>query len=150
MSENTETAERKGWMATLAKAPDGLLAKTWAQAGVTQDFEWLRAPEIGAVMVRGAMGGTGGAFNLGEITVTRCALRLPDGAVGHAYIAGRDRKAAEIAALCDALMQTESAAVVRARILTPLNDVLHAKRRLKAEKAAATKVDFFTLARGED
>ena len=150
MSENTKVGARKGWMATLSKAPAGLLAETWAQAGVAQDFEWLRTPEIGAVMVRGAMGGTGGAFNLGEMTVTRCALRLPNGAVGHAYIAGRDRKAAEIAALCDALMQTESAAEVRSKILTPLNDALQAQRRLKAEKPAATKVDFFTLARGED
>ena len=150
MTENTETAARQAWMATLAKAPAGLLGATWLQAGLTPGFEWLRAPEIGAVMVRGAMGGTGAAFNLGEMTVTRCALRLTDGTVGHAYISGRDRKKAEIAALCDALMQTQAAATIRAKILDPLARARDAKRASKAAKAAATKVDFFTLVRGED
>ncbi len=150
MTENIENTARKGWMSTLAKAPAGLLAEAWQQADMAQGFAWLRAPEIGTVMVRGAMGGTGAPFNLGELTVTRCALRLEDGTVGHAYISGRDRKKAEIAALCDALMQTPSAPRVEAEILAPLARAYQAKRRQKAEKAAATKVDFFTLVRGED
>ncbi len=150
MTENTENANRKGWMSTLAKAPAGLLAEAWQQADVAQRFEWLRAPEIGTVMVRGAMGGTGAPFNLGELTVTRCALRLDDGTVGHAYISGRDRQKAEIAALCDALMQTSEASAVQAKIIGPLTRAYQAKRASKAEKAAATKVDFFTLVRGED
>jgi alpha-D-ribose 1-methylphosphonate 5-triphosphate synthase subunit PhnG len=150
MTKNSETAARQAWMATLAKAPAGLLDTAWLQADLAPGFEWLRAPEIGAVMVRGAMGGTGAAFNLGEMTVTRCALRLTDGTVGHAYISGRDRKKAEIAALCDALMQTQAAATIRAKILDPLARARDAKRASKAAKAAATKVDFFTLVRGED
>ena len=150
MNEVTQIEARQGWMATLAKAPAGLLLKAWSDVGISPEYEWLRAPEVGAVMVRGAMGGTGAAFNLGEMTVTRCALQLESGAVGHAYISGRDRKKAEIAALCDALMQTENAAVVRARIIVPVADALRDQRANKAQKAAATKVDFFTLVRGED
>jgi len=150
MNKSTETLLRKSWMEAFAKAPAGMLAEVWLKADVAPEFEWLRAPEIGTVMVRGAMGGTGGAFNLGEMTVTRCALRLSNGVVGHAYIAGRDRKKAEIAALCDALMQTDDAATVQAEILNPVTESLQAKRASKAEKAAATKVDFFTLVRGED
>jgi len=150
MTEKIETARRKGWMATLAKAPAGVLAEAWLRADMAQSFEWLRAPEIGTAMVRGAMGGTGAAFNLGEITVTRCALRLADGTVGHAYISGRDRQKAEIAAMCDALLQTGEASTVQAKIIDPLTRAYHAKRASGAEKAAATKVDFFTLVRGED
>ncbi|MBL1435437.1 MAG: phosphonate C-P lyase system protein PhnG [Rhodobacteraceae bacterium] len=150
MTENSENVSRKGWMSTLAKAPAGLLAEAWQQADVAQSFAWLRAPEIGTVMVRGAMGGTGAPFNLGELTVTRCALRLDDGTVGHAYISGRDRQKAEIAALCDALMQTSEASAVQAKIINPLTRAYQSKRASKAEKAAATKVDFFTLVRGED
>jgi len=150
MIENSETQARKSWMATLAKAPADVLADAWQQADITQDFEWLRAPEIGTVMVRGATGGSGAAFNLGEMTVTRCALRLADGTVGHAYISGRNRQKAEIAALCDALMQTGEATDVQAKILGPVSAAQSAARATKAQKAAATKVDFFTLVRGED
>ena len=146
----TEIQARKRWMASLAKAPAGLLADLWQETGMAQEFDWLRTPEIGTVMVRGAMGGTGAAFNLGEMTVTRCALRLKDGTVGHAYVSGRDRKKAEIAALCDALMQTGQAARVQAEILDPVDMAAQDVRRIKAQKAAATKVDFFTLVRGED
>ena len=146
----TEIQARKRWMASLAKAPAGLLVDLWQETGMAQEFDWLRPPEIGTVMVRGAMGGTGAAFNLGEMTVTRCALRLKDGTVGHAYVSGRDRKKAEIAALCDALMQTGQAARVQAEILDPVDMAAQDVRRTKAQKAAATKVDFFTLVRGED
>jgi len=146
----TEIQARKRWMASLAKAPAGLLADLWQETGMAQEFDWLRPPEIGTVMVRGAMGGTGAAFNLGEMTVTRCALRLKDGTVGHAYVSGRDRKKAEIAALCDALMQTGQAARIQAEILDPVDMAAQDVRRTKAQKAAATKVDFFTLVRGED
>ncbi len=150
MNTDSETLQRQAWMATLAKSSADMLLEVWQEAGLKPVFEWLRTPEIGAVMVRGAMGGTGAAFNLGEMTVTRCSLRLQDGVVGHAYVAGRDRKKAEISALCDALMQTDQAVVVREKILEPLKDATLAARTGTAQKAAATKVDFFTLVRGED
>ncbi len=33
-------------------------------------------PRPGMTLVRGRMGGTGSPFNLGEMTVTRCVVRL--------------------------------------------------------------------------
>lgn len=147
MDANTD---RKAWMSTLAKAPAEMLSRLWADFGETPEFEFLRTPEVGGAMVRGRMGGTGAAFNLGELTVTRCSLQLGSGEVGHAYVQGRDKAKARIAALVDALMQGPQADVVRATILTPLADHLQAKRALRASKAAATKVEFFTMVRGED
>lgn len=113
-------------------------------------FTWLRAPEIGSTMVRGRAGGTGAPFNLGEVTVTRCALTLATGEVGHAYMQGRRKADAEAAAMVDALMQTEAAEDLRASILAPLEAEQAAAKAARAAKAAATKVDFFTMARGED
>ncbi|NCU20018.1 phosphonate C-P lyase system protein PhnG [Candidatus Falkowbacteria bacterium] len=110
----------------------------------------LRAPEVGAVMVRGHAGGTGAPFNLGEMTVTRCTLRLAGGQVGHAMVAGRDRVHARRAALVDALMQTDRAGAIRAAVLEPLVAEAAAARATRAAKAAATRVEFFTLVRGED
>ena len=57
-------------------------------------------------MVRGRAGGGGAPFNLGEMTVDalHCAHRHA-ACVGHAYVAGRDERQAELAALLDALLQ---------------------------------------------
>lgn len=130
-----ETEARKSWMSLLAKAPPARLAALFDAQGDRPAFGWLRRPEIGSVMVQGCMGGTGAALNLGEMTVTRCALRLEDGTEGHAYVQGRDKAHAEAAALMDALMQTG-----RAAALEPL----------EREMTAETRVDFFTMVRGED
>ncbi|SIO05268.1 alpha-D-ribose 1-methylphosphonate 5-triphosphate synthase subunit PhnG [Rhodovulum sp. ES.010] len=142
---------RPGWMGLLAKAPAETLGELWKSLGPEPGFVWLRPPETGGVMVRGRMGGTGAPFNLGEMTVTRCALRLEGGeAVGHAYVQGRDKDKARRAALADALMQTDRADDVRTRLLEPLAAGLAEARRARAGRAAATKVEFFTMLRGED
>jgi alpha-D-ribose 1-methylphosphonate 5-triphosphate synthase subunit PhnG len=137
---------RKDWMGLLARAPDDLLARLWAAAGIKVSHDWLRPPETGAVMVRGRAGGTGAPFNLGEMTVTRCALRVRGGQVGHAYVAGRSHEKAGIAALCDALMQDpDYAPEVRGTVLTPLAEAARQTRAMQAAKAAATRVEFFTM-----
>jgi alpha-D-ribose 1-methylphosphonate 5-triphosphate synthase subunit PhnG len=110
----------------------------------------LRAPEIGSVMVRGRTGGTGAPFNLGEMTVTRCAVRLETGEVGHAYVQGRDKGHALRAAVVDALLQTAAAPALRRDVIGPLAAEEQAAQAVRARKAAATKVEFFTLVRGED
>lgn len=113
--------------------------------------DMIRPPETGLVMLRGRMGGTGGAFNLGEATVTRCAVRTAKGHEGHAYVMGRNHSHARIAAVCDALLQNENHhARVATLVLQPLQKLLEERRSLAAHKAAATKVDFFTLVRGEN
>lgn len=142
--------DRQGWMGLLARAPEQALAELWAATGQEPGHAWLRAPETGSVMVRGRAGGTGAPFNLGEMTVTRCALQLDSGETGHAYVQGRDREKARIAALVDALMQTAAAPAIRAQLLDPLAEAEARRRRDTAARAAATKVEFFTVARGED
>lgn len=142
-----QTAARQAWMGLLARAKP---ARLQALLPDLPPYEVLRAPETGAVMVQGRMGGTGLPFNLGEMTVTRCALKLDAGAVGHAHVQGRDKAHALRAAVIDALMQTERAEALRASVLVPLQAEEAARRSARARKAAATKVEFFTLVRGED
>lgn len=151
MTEITETNEaaRKGWMSLLAKSRAADVLAAWDAQDLAPAFTWLRAPEVGGVMLRGRAGATGVAFNLGEMTVTRCALKLADGRVGHAVVQGRDRRKAEVAALCDALMQGDEAAAVQADVLDGLAATLAGRARDRASRAAATKVDFFTMVRGE-
>ena len=106
----------------------------------------LRGPETGLVMVRGRAGGDGAAFNLGEMTVTRCAISLQDGRVGHAYVAGRDARQAELAALVDALLLDDTARpAIAAAVIEPLAAAQNARRVAEARRAAATRVQFFTM-----
>lgn len=150
MKDMPEDLGRKAWMSLLAKAPPARLAALLDGVGALPDFQFLRAPEIGAVMVRGRTGGSGVPFNLGEMTVTRCTMRLASGEVGHAWVQGRDKGHARRAALVDALMQGPRADEIRAQVLAPLSQEAEALRTARAAKAAATKVEFFTMARGED
>ncbi len=142
-------ADRRDWMGVMARAPAGRVGELLDGATTRPVFEWLRAPEYGSVMVRGRTGASGAPFNLGEMTVTRCAVTLATGEVGHAYLQGRRRDDAEAAALVDAMMQTPAAEDLRAQVLAVLRAEAGTRRTTRAAKAAATKVDFFTMMRGE-
>ena len=141
--------DRQEWLSLIATSKPQTLAVLWADTGLAPDYVMLRKAETGSVMVRGRAGSVGKAFNLGEMTVTRASLRLADGTVGHGWCQGRDRKQAETAALLDALLQGPDAARLEAAVLKPLRDARTERRRSRSERAAATKVDFFTMARGD-
>lgn len=147
MTAAFDTTSRQAWMGLLARAIPARLEQLFPDL---PPHDMLRPPEVGAVMVQGRAGGTGQPFNLGEVTVTRCALRLASGAVGHAHVQGRDKAHATRAAVLDALLQTDAAAPLRASVLAPLEAEETARRATRAAKAAATRVEFFTLVRGED
>jgi alpha-D-ribose 1-methylphosphonate 5-triphosphate synthase subunit PhnG len=112
--------------------------------------ENLREPESGLVMLRGRIGGDGAPFNLGEATVSRAAVRLVTGEVGFGYTLGRDRHKARLIALCDALIQSvDHADTIEAQVLAPLRARMISERNRRAAETAATRVDFYTLVRGE-
>ena len=139
--------DRRAWMGLLARAPIDLLER-WAQSLKLPRYTWLRRPETGLAMVRARIGGTGAKFNLGELTITRCVLRLEGGVCGIAYVQGRSTRKAELAALADALMQNaDTAPSVKAALLDPLHAHLDAESMRQKRKVQATRVEFFTLAR---
>ena len=151
-SQAPNAAERSEWMGVLARADASSLRAKMDGIGAHPAYQWMRRPEIGAVMARGRAGGTGQAFSLGEMTVTRCALRLVDkpDIVGHAYVQGRNAEKAEQAALADAMLQSAgSKQQVLDVVIAPLRAEEAARRLTARKKAGATKVDFFTLVRAE-
>jgi alpha-D-ribose 1-methylphosphonate 5-triphosphate synthase subunit PhnG len=142
-------AGRQASMATLAAAPAANLRVLWDALGEKPEYRIVRGPETGLVMVRGRAGGGGNPFNLGEATVTRATVRIASGEVGHSYALGRDGEKAVQAAIVDALWQREPERI-EAVILAPLRaDRATADSKRKAE-TAATKVNFFTMVRGDD
>lgn len=150
MSDLDPSAPRKARLSTLAKAPHGRLLALWSShAPAAPAHDLLRAPEVGTVMVRGRAGSVGAPFNVGEMTVTRCSVRLRSGAVGHGYVQGRSPDAARAAALIDALSEDGQADALEAAILAPLREEASCEKTARAARAAATKVEFFTMVRGE-
>jgi alpha-D-ribose 1-methylphosphonate 5-triphosphate synthase subunit PhnG len=136
-------------MAVLAHAKTSAIAERMARLTLPAHHN-LREPENGLVMVRGRIGGDGAPFNLGEATVSRAAVQLASGEVGFGYTLGRDRDKAKLIALCDAMIQSHGHAdAIESEVIAPLRARLDAERRVKAEETAATRVDFYTLVRGE-
>jgi len=147
--DSEEIAARRAAMAVAVRATLAELAPVAALAGA--GVADLRVPEIGLVMVRGRVGGDGAPFNLGEATVTRAAVRLASGATGFGQLLGRDKARARLVAVLDALwVEGGLRARVEAEVLAPVRARLAAEAERRAEEVAATRVDFFTLVRGDD
>jgi len=150
--ESEQPAVRADWMALLSRAPLELLESAVGPHWPAEP-NWLRAPETGLMMVQGRAGATGERFNLGEVTVSRCALRLclaaPDAAVvGVAYALGRSHRQVSLAAVADALLQDPAQKdLLEQTLLTPVRLHLAQQRSQREQAAQSTKVEFFTVAR---
>lgn len=141
--------QRQQAMAVLAHTPTARIAACLGEIDVPP-HEALRQPENGLVMVRGRIGGDGAPFNLGEASVSRAAVRLSSGEVGFGYVLGRDGEKARLIALCDALIQSDAFKdFVEDKVVMPLRQELEKARAQQDSETAATRVDFYTLVRGE-
>jgi alpha-D-ribose 1-methylphosphonate 5-triphosphate synthase subunit PhnG len=142
--------QRRDAMGVLARADTAEIAHRLNSLGPLPASEELRSPESGLVMVRGRVGGDGAPFNLGEATVTRAVVKLRTGETGFGYVLGRDLAKARLIAVCDALLQSETYRnPIERNVVAPIRTRVNAARQRKQEQVAATKVEFFTLVRGE-
>ena len=147
---NPDQILRRDAMSVLVHAPTERIAACLEVLDLPV-FRSARQPENGLVMVRGRIGGDGAPFNLGEATVSRAAVRLESGEVGFGYVLGRDTNKAQLIALCDALIQTDHfRKSVEEAVVAPLRQEQEMSRSQLASETAATRVDFYTLVRGEN
>ncbi len=142
--------EHKRVMDTLALATELELASAWDALTDKPAVKPVRGPETGLVMVRGRTGGTGQPFNLGEVAVSRATVMLEDGTAGHAHVLGGHPQKARLAAVFDALAQTVSHRSAVEALLQRITSRISGERHRQAQETAATRVDFFTMVRGED
>lgn len=148
---DTSTDARRAAMAALARAQTADIAAGLGALGPLPDSRDLRAVETGLVMLRGRIGGDGAPFHFGEATVTRATVALATGERGFAYVLGRDHEKARLAAVCDALWQAPAFRdAVETKVLGPIRAKQKALREQERARTAATRVDFFTLVRGEN
>jgi alpha-D-ribose 1-methylphosphonate 5-triphosphate synthase subunit PhnG len=146
----SDPSARQGWLAVLARATLAQLEGRAPAANELPPLQQVRPPEIGMVMLRGRVGGTGNPFNLGEASVVRCAVRLGEGPLGVSYALGRDKRRAELAALFDALLQDpQHHDELQRSLIAPLARAQAQTRAKKQHDVADSKVEFFTFVRGE-
>lgn len=151
MTDKTAGNARQERLSALSSANGAELLELWGRLGIDPACEMVRGPETGLVALRGRIGGGGDPFNFGEATVTRATVRLENGSVGHSVALGRDRRKAKLIAILDALAQDpEMESKIDSEIVRPLQDSLAARDAARRAETAATKVDFFTMVRGED
>lgn len=148
MQTDTEVPRQEA-LGVLANAEMKDLASAWNTWQKRPDVQTIRGPETGLIMLRGRTGGGGAPFNLGEATVSRASVRIDSGEIGHGYCLGRDAEKAKLIAVIDALYQREPDNIEFA-ILRPLRDIAYDRDKQLRDETAATKVEFFTMVRGED
>ncbi len=152
-NQNDSAAEqpvlRQRWISACARTAPMTLSTLHERLKPDLTFEPLRPAEAGLVMVRARAGGTGQLFNAGEMTVSRCSLRGSNGVVGHGYVAGRDKRHAEAVAKLDVVFQSMDEAECEP-IVAELEMAIRAGERVRQQKSAPTRVEFFTMVRGED
>lgn len=143
-----QLTDRQQWLSILTQQKDEI--SHYEQSLKAKQYDVVRAPEIGMAMVKGKTAGEGQVFNLGEVTVTRSVVRIEDGTMGFGYVVGRNHHQSLLIALADAYLQSSEHDAWVKSLLEPLN--LSLQQRLKAQenKVQTTKVDFFTMVRGED
>ena len=148
---NASLYDRQQWISVMAKASAKTLIALSDPLVKEHSFETIRGPEIGLTQIQARMGGTGNTFNLGDTPLTRCVVRTSDGIYGYSYIAGRNKAHALRAAELDALLQLEAYRVpITQAVLNPLKAEQDERRQQKVAQTNKTRVDFFTLVRGED
>ncbi|MDK9736996.1 phosphonate C-P lyase system protein PhnG [Vibrio sp. D404a] len=147
----TALKERQKWMSVLAQSSFTELKAHWDELGLNAEYAMVRQPEIGLAQVRARMGSTGRQFNMGDVTITRAVIKLNSGELGYSYLQGRDKPHAELAAVIDALMQNgKQAEAINTQVIEPLAAMKHERDSQRRQEVAASKVDFFTMVRGED
>ena len=151
VEQSRESTLRKSLLCACSKATETEMSAALEAFSESHGGADLRPPESGLVMVRGRVGGVGNAFNIGEAVVTRASVRLADGRDGHSYLMGRFGSKARLAATIDALGQDpiDRRALEDAFVALVLRRVAR-EDATRHEEAAATRVNFFTLVRGED
>ena len=150
-TEPKTRTSRQAWMAVLARATAAELEAIFDHRGGLPPHTILKPAEVGTLMLEARAGGSGQRFNAGEATLTRCVVRLVPGRLGYSYSLGIDRRKALLAAVLDGLLQCpQTGRDLEQTVIAPLAEKQRQAREIASRKAAATKVDFFTLARGNE
>ena len=146
-----DTSTRQRWMATLARSTPEMLRARMRTLGLAPEYEQIRVPQTGLVQIQPRMGATGDRFFPGDATLTRAVVQLAGGQLGFSWVLGRDKGHAERCAVCDALLQDPTQyQTLMETLITPLEADRAARIDARQAEVNASRVDFFTLVRGDN
>ncbi|KFC05323.1 PhnG family protein [Trabulsiella guamensis ATCC 49490] len=146
-----DTATRQRWLSALSHSDPAALSARMQALELSPDYELIRAPETGLVQIQARMGGTGDRFFAGDATLTRAVIRLADGTLGYSWVLGRDKPHAERCAVIDALLQLQPHfQTLMETLISPLEAARTAQINARRAEVDASRVDFFTLVRGDN
>jgi len=150
MTLKTQTINREDWIGLLGSADPTDLESALEKLNHPIEFNHIVKPETGMLMVQAKADGTNSRFNLGEITISKCILEINGQYMGAGWTMGTNLRHAELAALFDGLFQDPLFQETLNQTLIPLlKEKQQAKNDRRLKDAADTKVEFFTLKRGE-
>lgn len=142
---------RQDWIKILSNSQYENIAQLWQQTGIKADYQTIREPEIGLVQIQGRIHGKGKRFYIGDATITRCVIKLDNNHYGYSYLLGRDKTKSILCAVIDGLLQSENyKEQIINTVIEPLREIYLNIRKHNHDMTQTTKVDFFTLVRGED
>lgn len=146
-----DTSTRQRWMSVLAHSQPEALHERMRMLNLAPVYEPIRAAESGLVQIQARMGGTGERFFAGDATLTRAVIRLASGTLGYSYQLGRDKQHAERCAVIDALLQEQPHfQTLMETLITPLEADRAARLAARQAEVNTSRVDFFTLVRGDN
>jgi len=148
--QDFDNKQRQEWIALLAKADPFLLKKAEKQLGKGIEYAYITKPETGMIMVRARADNKKSGFCLGEISVTKCILKIEKKIMGYAMVMGSDHDHAKNAALFDGLLQIpEYSSKLMQTLIPELKKISRNEKKKQAKQNQDTKVEFFTMKRGE-
>ena len=138
---------RRDWLAILVRVP----ANEVIAASNEFDFSVviLKGPEVGLLMTNGRIHSTGRPFHLGEVSLTKCVLKDDQGLLGYGHIIGRNKQQAKAIALFDLALQRINSAEPALIRLNAWKEEVAEIEAMESEAVEKTRVDFFTMVRGE-
>ena len=139
---------RQAWLRLFALSSDQELENIVRISGLESRCSVIAEPEVGIVTVRSRISGNGAKFNIGDACVTKCEVLLDQQTKGYATVLGGRARRAKLVAILDAAM----AAQIGEPLFTMVQQLAEAQVLRVAHrrfKAAETKVDFFTMVRGD-
>lgn len=139
---------RQQWMKLFSLSPECSLAELFQDLDLMPRLRVSLGPETGLITVRGRISNEGDLFNVGDASVTKTEVILDNHIKGLAFTLGASKEKSLHAAGLDAVMQSGPDVPTQLRI-KKLALELQDSRLKRAAQVTKTKVDFFTMVRGE-
>ena len=142
--------ERQNWIRILSGADTSRLILEYKKLAISVPHTTISGPETGLIMVQARADGSGPRFNLGEMSVSKCLLKVDDRYLGYGMVMGSEPEHARLAALFDGLLQhPDFSSQLKRDLIQKLEQEQKEAEKKMTQETGKSRVEFFTMKRGE-